>query len=184
MVNVLGFNVGVTRCNFCEKCPKIDLLPVNLDFCAPFFAFWSFVDSKKFILSLWATQVLHVYRSSNVSEITDSVVVLDPVNVINEHFGEIAMNKHPCKAVGCVFDIVNPDSDVALSIFCASNLPDFAPSRRGFPSKQPSFWAIRENFLETTKIKIAHAVAPFKQWFEKWRLSVGSTGPLRHYRSP
>jgi hypothetical protein len=35
---------------------------------------------------------------------------------------------------------------------------------------------------QVAKINLAHAVAPLKQWFEKWRLSVGSTGPLRYYR--
>jgi hypothetical protein len=126
--------------------------------------------------------VLPVLTSGNAAQIFKSVVGTISIDVVNLIFWPFSVHNQPSNPVRKIQSAFNLNADVSVGPQSTCFGVCFDSSGGGlYPFKFASFLVVLKMFLQKCKINVAHAVAPLKQWFEKWRLSVGSTGPLRHY---
>lgn len=167
------------------KRPKINCFFVEHDSGDPFTTLATPCDANyaRRAPFVWSP-VLPVLRSGRCAKVADSVVSAIPIYVVNLVFWAFAVRQQPRKSMGKVQPSFYLNADVPIRPHPSSKRADFYSSGGLFdPNKFSGISVVLKMFLQEAKINIVHAVAPLKQWFEKWRLSVGSTEPLRHYRS-
>lgn len=176
MINFLCLNIRLMRFFGSIKVAKMLALAVHPDTSNPFFGVLGLGYAKKSardVIFIGQRSVAVVNQIISQAKVDDSIVRLYSIDMINVLWRNKSMHDVPCNTVSVnQFPLVTK-YDVAIFGY-ASNLL----SRVSRSKKQSSIGTVNK----IVKINVAHAVAPYKQWFEKWRLSVDSTGPLRHYK--
>ncbi len=165
VIDLLGSNICCMRLFLGVKVPKVFSLSVNHDGGSPALRLLGFCKAT-------SQSVLGVYGCRGVAKVHRPVVGSVPVDVVNQGRTVPIMQKesHPMH-VDQFFPVLE------------HKVPAFIGGSDGFFGLSFAGNQTRTGVVQKTgKINIVHAVAPLKQWFEKWRLSVGSTGPLRHYK--
>jgi hypothetical protein len=166
----MGFFCGV-------EVPKMDAPTIYGDGRTPLFGLLRFgyaQQATRFILAVREFFIVAVDAMVNKTQVFNSVVRFSAVNVVNDSIRLYSIDNLPSKPMRIVKFPANPDDDVSILTCCSDGLA------RSFGAKKQTRGTL---VLQSAKINLAHAVAPLLQWSEKWRLGVGSTGPLRHYRS-
>ena len=94
----------------------------------------------------WLTSVLVVLLVRNVSQVRDSVISSDSINVIYLVIRPYTMHVQPCKSVSLVESALYRDQQVAVSIQAACYVPDFYPvSCANFPGENSGIRIVAEH---------------------------------------
>ncbi len=142
-----------------------------------------FADSKNPVraVGLGATQVLHISRLRNISQITNPIVSWVPVNVVNVFSWPTSEFIEPSK----------PMASVSLPAYAYFQIPAIeAPCnisgmnvrcKSGLPSENASLWVVIKNFAQACcgKIGLSHDTVPSLIGQRPGR--VISTSGLRHF---
>ncbi len=110
-----------------------------------------------------------------------SIVRFVPVNMGNGFLGPLSKNIEPCKSMGEMQSVINPNKNVAIVSFAASNIASLLICRRFFPDENTSFWVVVKHFAQACcgKIGLSHDTVP--SLIGQRLARVDSTGGLRHF---
>lgn len=133
-------------------------------------AWATYPQKARLVVALRLAHVLCIYLSGNVSKVLESVICLDPVDVINFQSRVLASYVQPCEAVrGNPFAI---DANDQIAIFVQA--PDLAASRPVL---------IRESTSENTRrcvvLKNLHQAALWNQNARPHSMCPGNRSPTR-----
>lgn len=102
------------------------------------------------VLLLGFFQVLRVIAQRSWSEICDSIIVSNIVDMVDVLIGKRAINIKPSQSVRMISLVINADDFVSVtgasSTCCCSSLP---ASFINTPRKNPSFRIVMQNFAQT-----------------------------------
>ena len=169
--------VSLVRSFFCGKDAKVNSLAQNHYRRLPSFAMRR--DPKQpggFIALGGAKKIAAILNPRHVSQVGDSVVVLDTVDVIDLVLGPLPVHKKPRKPMGFVSPPVNVDIDVSRNV---SSTRDSARNCIGASRYQPSENAgcgiVRKKFARTRKGKIGSSHEAVPSLIGQRPAGVGST---------
>jgi hypothetical protein len=111
--------------------------------------------------AMWFCLVLHIFVRSYLAEIVNSIVVTNPVNVVNYGIWPFSIDKKPRKTMSKVSLPKNFYLNVPVGIAssgCLIWLDTIAGA--DFPSKQPRIRVVVEQLFKLFRINFVHAVAP------------------------
>ena len=120
-------------------------------------------DTKKpgRVIAARSAFVLSVRPPRHVSEVRESVVGLDAVDVVDLLSGPRTSDMQPRESVGFVSAAINSDLDVSITIDSSSNSAGWKPSMSTCgidPGKKTCFWIVVKQLAQSLrgKIRISH----------------------------
>jgi hypothetical protein len=147
-------------------------------------------NAKKACLAVFgcASTVLAIFSFVNLSKVAKSVVKFVSVDVVNYGFGPLASDVHPCKTVGKIKTLINPDLRVSARINSTWSGANNGPATRYFSSEFASFSVVVQHYAKTLygkgKISIAHVARSFLTMIWEVRPVVLAHTGLAHFNSP
>lgn len=115
----LGFKVDLMRFLRGFVRPKLNVLAVGSNNCAPPFVVLGDAKKSGGVACFCASLVFGVFGRADQPQVANSVISADPVDVVYQKNGPLAMHVKPSKPMRPVHFGVDFDLNVTLSIFCS-----------------------------------------------------------------
>ena len=124
-------------------------------------------EDFKYVIFSRPSMVLIVTRNRNSSEVGDSIVVTNPVDVVNMFVRESPINIKECESMCFPQESIDANNSIAVHSDCSCNGTGFSVVASGNnPRKRASLSVVAQKLFETLlrqcRIEIAHAVRPRK----------------------
>jgi hypothetical protein len=185
MVLNLSFFVGFSSLGRAMKVSKVYQFIETLNLCLPFstrFDKGYTYKPRSISGELW--EVLLVLKHSGFSKIAKSIVISNPIDVINLIFRPSTCAIQPSYPMHSIGFSRKMKPQISASCFSSSYLTTkIANALSVFPSKYASIRVVIKtlSYKFCCKIGISHAFSPVKKWFGQKPSCVISTSGLRYF---
>ena len=138
-------------------------------------------DQARFTIASYRPLVLAIFRGRNISQVCNSVVITNSVNVVNVAFGPSAVYVKPSEPMRAILPPFDAYASVALR---GRNKACFGPCfgkliARGAIGENARFGVIVQKlfkpFLGECMLGFSHVIAPFQRWIGQRIEGVTST---------
>jgi len=111
---------------------------------------------KPSFVSNWSNKVFHVLGACSFSKVINSIVISNPVNVINFKFWPFVMNHGPYYSMNSIISVIKPNQNVSLVIAASDNFARKTFTPLNFPRKFSRFRVIVKELVQCGWIWGAH----------------------------
>jgi hypothetical protein len=128
-------------------------------------------NKTRLVSFVWAPNILRISIRKHYPKVDKTIVVFNPIQMVYHSGGPFASHVQPDQTMRFVNAAAQAYKNVAFIIRRACHIAYMYGFSHAFcPSKQPGNGIVVQYAANVIcgKIGNVHAVAPVKQWFEKW----------------
>ena len=134
------------------------------------------------VVNVCSSQVLTIDGLGHITEICESVIAPDSIDMVNVVGGPTADDIQPCQTVCRLKFPINGDSQVTILAKTSGRLSLLRATARLSPHEYPSFGIVMKKFAQTLRGKIGNSHDALQLLIGQKPRSVSALPGLRHFK--